>query len=223
LLRVFALGCALGCASYKGTAQSISPRALLDQAGWNRVDRVELVRQKGILDCGSSALSMVLRYWEPNAGRAVHREAIEDALRRHPGEGLSARDLRDYARRRGFLAFVIKGSFSDLEHEIDVGRPVIVGVLKQLSSGEALAHYEVFIGYHPQKHLVLTLDPANGLRQNTLEAFSTEWQQAGHVTLVVIPSGSVTKRSSAGQADVRVRAAVPAPGTPVEARNPPWW
>jgi ABC-type bacteriocin/lantibiotic exporter with double-glycine peptidase domain len=131
---------------------------------------------------------MVLRYWQPDAGRAVTREAIEAALREHPGDGLSARDLRDYARRSGFSAFVIKGSFTDLEHEVGVGRPVIVGVLKQLSSGEALAHYEVLIGYHCQKRRVLTLDPANGLRQDTLEAFSSEWQQAGNVTLVVMPS-----------------------------------
>ncbi len=187
LLRVVALGFALSCASYKGTAQGISPRALLDDAGWKRIDKVELVRQRGIKDCGSSALSMVLRYWRPNAERGVTREAIEAALREHAGEGLSARDLRDYARRSGFSAFVIKGSFRDLDHEIGHGRPVVVGVLKQLSSGEALAHYEVFIGYHPQKRLVLTLDPANGLRQNALEAFSSEWQQAGNVTLVVIP------------------------------------
>jgi hypothetical protein len=79
------------------------------------------------------------------------------------------------------------GAFSDLQHEVALGRPVIVGVHKPLSSGEALAHYEIFIGYHPTKRQVLTLDPAHGLRQNALEGFLSEWKQAGHVTLVVIP------------------------------------
>jgi predicted double-glycine peptidase len=156
-------------------------------AGWNRVFGVELVRQRESKDCGSAALSTVLRYWQPNGGRAINREGIEAALRRDSSEGLAAGELRDHARQNGFPAYVIEGAFSDLQHEVDRGRPVIVGVHKPISSGEALRHYEVFIGYHPKSRQVLTLDPANGLRQNGVDGFSDEWQQAGNVMLVVMP------------------------------------
>lgn len=178
---------ALGCASYHGSARDASQQHLALEAGWNRLEKVELVHQKGAKDCGAAALSTVLRYWDPAPGKAFERDAIDRALRRSPEQGLVASDLRDYARHGGFSAYVIDGTFEDLTHEIDLGRPVIVGVLKPLSSGKALAHYEVLIGYNPEQKQVLTLDPAHGLRQNNQQAFVGEWQSAGRVTLVVIP------------------------------------
>lgn len=156
-------------------------------AGFRRIDRVELVRQRGTKDCGSAALSTVLLYWRPKGAPALERDAIEARLRKRTDQGLSASELRDYARQQGFSAFVLEGAFSDLEHELRLGRPVIVGVHKPLSSGDVLSHYEVFIGYHHEKRQVLTLDPAHGLRRNGLEGFLTEWQSAGNVTLVVMP------------------------------------
>jgi len=184
---LLAAACGLGCASYQGTAQDVSALDVAKDSGFRRIERVELVRQRGTKDCGSAALSTVLRYWRPQGPPALEREAIEARLRQRPDQGLSARELRDYARQNGFSAFVLKGAFSDLEHELSLGRPVIVGVHKPLSSGDALSHYEVFIGYHPEKRQVLTLDPAHGLRRNGLEGFLTEWQSAGNVTLVVMP------------------------------------
>lgn len=179
--------CALSCASYRGSARDATVSEIARDAGWKRVEDVSLVRQKGEKDCGAAALSTVLTYWEPERRGAFDRRVIDEALRRDPGQGLVASELRDYARRRGFSAFVLAAKFEDLQHEIQLGRPVIVGVHKPLSDGEALAHYEVFIGYHPEKEKVLTLDPAHGLRENDTDAFLTEWKSTGHVTLVVIP------------------------------------
>ncbi len=189
--------CGLGCASYKGSARDVTPLAVEADAGWTRVDRVTLVRQKGIKDCGSAALSTVLRYYEPDGPAALEREAIDRALRQAPGQGLAAVELRDYARQHGFTSYVIVGSFNDLTHELAEGRPVIVGVHKPLSSGEALAHYEVFIGYHPEKRQVLTLDPAHGLRQNDLKGFLTEWTGAGFVTIIVMPEEAAPSGATA--------------------------
>jgi predicted double-glycine peptidase len=185
---------ALGCASYQGSARGVSESTLAHEAGWTRLERVELVRQKGTKDCGAAALSTVLRYWQPALAATLDRDSIDVALRESPATGLSARDLRDYARRHGFSAYVLKGSFSDLTHEIQLGRPVIVGVHKPLSSGEALAHYEVLIGVHTNKRQVLTLDPAHGLRQNDWDGFTKEWEQAGQVMLVVMPGSDVAQR-----------------------------
>jgi predicted double-glycine peptidase len=141
LFGLFALSSVSGCASYRGSSREASPTVLAQQPGWVRVEQVKLVRQKGIKDCGSAALSTVLRYLEPDGPAALDREAIDFNLREEPGRGLSARQLRDYARERGFDAFVIQGAFEDLTHEVEEGRPAIVGVLKPMSSGEALAHY----------------------------------------------------------------------------------
>lgn len=160
---------------------------LEEQPGWVRIENVKLVRQKGIKDCGSAALSTVLEYHSPGGPAALERAAIDAALREEPGRGLSAEQLRDYARSHGFDAFIIKGVFDDLTHEVQAGRPVIVGVHKPVSSGEALAHYEVFVGYHPQRNEVLTLDPARGLRRFPVDGFMEEWKSAGLVALVIMP------------------------------------
>ena len=185
---------AQGCASYQGSARGVSEGALAHDAGWRRLERVELVRQKGTKDCGGGCLEhgpALLGFGSHSHSRPRQHRCC---AARQPVEGLSARDLRDYARRHGFSAYVLKGALGDLTHEIELGRPVIVGVHKPLSSGEALAHYEILIGFHADKRQVLTLDPAHGLRQNDLDGFASEWQQAGQVMLVVMPGSKVAQR-----------------------------
>lgn len=187
LFGLLALASVSACASYKGASREVSTVALARQPGWVRLEDVKLVRQRGIKDCGSAALATVLGYLSPGGPATLDREAIDAALREEPGRGLAAGQLRDYARQQGFDAFVIQGAVEDLEHEVQAGRPVIVGVHKPLSSGEALAHYEVFVGYHPDRREVLTLDPARGLRRFEVDGFIEEWRAAGQVAIVVMP------------------------------------
>lgn len=176
-----------GCASYQGSARDVASSQVVADPGWQRIEGVQWVRQTGTKDCGAAALSMVLEYWEqPRPAAAAERATIDAALRSSPSQGLPAGGLRDYARRQGFQAYVFAGTLADLEHEIELQRPVIVGVHKQLSSREALAHYEVVVGLHAKRQLVLTLDPAHGLRENQLSAFISEWERAEHTTLVVM-------------------------------------
>lgn len=181
----------MGCASYQGTARSVAPEALRADAGWQRIEGVPEVHQRGAKDCGAAALSAVLGYWRRPAP-APTRAAIDSALRAAPeqggaAQGLSAGALRDYARQQGLQAYVFHGTFGDLEHELAAGRPVIVGVHKALSSREFLAHYEVVLGYHPTRERVLTLDPAHGLREYPKAGFLAEWERTRHTTLVVMP------------------------------------
>jgi ABC-type bacteriocin/lantibiotic exporter with double-glycine peptidase domain len=182
--------CALSCASYQGTAQDADLQAVARDAGWRRIEHVPYVHQRSAKDCGAAVLSTVLTYYEPSLGPAAERETIDAKLRTKPGEGLAASDLRDYARSQGFTAYVFKGQFDDLTHELAENRPAIVGLYKPLSSDKVLAHYEVFLGYHPEKERVLTFDPAHGVRENTLEGFMIEWKGGGEVTLVVMPPGA---------------------------------
>lgn len=179
--------CVLSCASYQGSARDVSPQLLAEESGWVRIEQVPLVRQRGTKDCGAAALSSVLRYWEPASGDGLSLQSIDASSRRAREEGLAARELRDYARKEGFFAYVFKGSFEDLRHELSLRRPAIVGMHKPLSSGKVLAHYEVLLGYHAVKQQVLTFDPAYGLRQNSLAGFMHEWNSTGRVTLVIMP------------------------------------
>lgn len=187
LFGLFVLGSVAACASYKGASREVSVATLAEQPGWVRLEDVKLVRQRGIKDCGSAALATVLGYLHPDGPASLGRTAIEASLREEPGRGLAAGELRDYARTHGFDAFVIQGAVQDLEHEVEAGRPVIVGVHKPLSSNEVLSHYEVFVGFHRGRREVLTLDPARGLRRFELEGFLEEWRATGQVAIVVMP------------------------------------
>jgi ABC-type bacteriocin/lantibiotic exporter with double-glycine peptidase domain len=177
-----------GCISYRGSAQDVTPSAVRADPGWRRIEHLPPVHQKGARDCGAAALSSVLEFWrQPAPPPALERDQIDAALRKKPDEGLTAGALRDYARKQGFHAYVFSGQVDDLTHEVEAGRPVIVGVHKALSTKEFLSHYEVVLGFHRQQQLVLTFDPAHGLRENRLSGFLEEWQRAGRTTLVVMP------------------------------------
>jgi ABC-type bacteriocin/lantibiotic exporter with double-glycine peptidase domain len=165
----------------------VSAEQVAEEPGWIRVTGVPLVRQRAEKDCGAAALSSVLGHWRSAKDAALSRSSIDAALKPAANQGIAARDLRDYARKAGFAAFVFKGTVRDLQHELALQRPVIVGMHKPVSADKALAHYEVVIGYHPQRRRILTFDPARGLQQNSVEGFLKEWAPAGQVTLVVIP------------------------------------
>lgn len=166
------------CSSYRGTARDISPAAL-EEPGWVRVRGVAFLPQAAESDCGAAAIGMVVGYWT----EAPPKE-IAAGLQPAPAEGIRAGRLRDFARARGLAAFVISGEVADLEHELAAGRPVLVGVVKPQRKG-VLTHYEVVVALHRERRLVVTLDPAEGLRQNSLDGFLAEWQAAGRLALVI--------------------------------------
>lgn len=174
-----------GC--YAGTAHAISPREVAAEAaadpGWMLVGNVPLIRQLSDADCGSAAAAMVLSYWS-SPTTVAELDAHDPFAAAH---GWRAGQLRTLLRARGFDAFVISGRLDDLAHEIRQGRPVVVGVVKRYGADRAIAHYEVVIGVHPARGRILTLDPADGWRENTLEGFDSEWAPSDRTTLVVLP------------------------------------
>ena len=137
-------------------------------------------RQQSENDCGAAALSIMLGRW----GIAAHPADILSALPGNPGEGIPAGDLRDFARARGLGAFVIRGEVRDLENELALQHPVLVGlILRQGDRG--LPHYEVVAGINPGARRLFMLDPARGPREDGYDGFLAEWEQSGRVTLVV--------------------------------------
>jgi hypothetical protein len=134
---------------------------------------------------------MVLDYWRP--------ERTSDALQELPlDRQASAAELRDAARARGLSAFVVEGEPDDLVHELEAGRPVIVGVAKRTTGDNAVTHYEVVVGMHRASRRVATYDPAAGVRQNSFGGFLMEWQAAGRVLLVIMPKPTATEQPSIG-------------------------
>jgi hypothetical protein len=175
---------ASGC--YAGSARSVPASNLGTMArdpAWQIVRDVPFVAQQTTRDCGPAALAMVLAYFRVPAATAARPEFA--------GGDVRAGTLRDVARAQGLEAFVVSGTFEDLFAQVGRGRPVLVGLAKPLAltGGRALAHYEVVIGLNRSKGLVLSLDPASGLRENTLEGFAREWAPTRQVTLVVFPKG----------------------------------
>lgn len=181
-----------GCvAVYKGTARAFDPGEAAAEPGWILLRDVPEIRQETESDCGAAALAMMLQYWQaPDTARAIFESCGS------PAGGIRAGDLRAYAHRQGLKAFVIAGTIEDLEKELGKRRPVLVGLVKYYVTGavaHAPTHYEVVVGWHPERKAVVTLDPAHGWRQNTLEGFLSEWEPAGRVTLVLFKSQETPK------------------------------
>ena len=122
---------------------------------------------------------MMMTYW----GQWTNVEEIALAFPVEPGHGIKAGALRDFAKYRGFNAYVIEGNFDDLLSELQRNRPVVVGLIK-VHSNRLAGHYEVVVGVNPDQKRVATLDPARGWRENTFDGFSLEWNLSKNVTLI---------------------------------------
>lgn len=166
-----------GC-SYQGTARDFDPDSLAADEGWIVLKDVPVLLQRADQDCGAAALAMALTM----GGRRI---SPEEVARDGPPDERRADSLRDRARRLGFSAFLIHGTTHDLRKELAAGRPLIVGLVKPYASGK-LTHFELVVGFHPERGTVLTIDPARGWRSNSLDGFLSEWDPAGRLTLVLL-------------------------------------
>jgi ABC-type bacteriocin/lantibiotic exporter with double-glycine peptidase domain len=179
--RVLVATCLLGDAgcSYFGEATPFDPQEFETTPGWVAARAVPVILQQDMTDCGAASLAMVLSHWGLGA-------TLEDVTRNCPmipEKGIRAKDLRDYARSRGLRSYLIHGCWEDLQKELDLGHPLIVGLLKPDGSG-IITHYEVVAAVHPELQSVVTIDPSRGWCRSVKSAFCTEWELAGFLTLV---------------------------------------
>jgi ABC-type bacteriocin/lantibiotic exporter with double-glycine peptidase domain len=181
-VRVAALAATLvACVRAPSTARPVEPAAISAGGGWIAVDGVAPVRQRSALDCGPAALVMVARHWDVPL-------RLDDATvltgRSNKGTRLGA--LRDVARGRGLTAYAIRGDRDTLRHELERGRPVVVGLLRRIGGRKRLSHFEVVVGVHPRRGEVATIDPAAGLGVRRWSDLEAEWEPAGYPALVIL-------------------------------------
>lgn len=165
--------------SYTGGARVVRPTEV--GAGWYRAAATPVVRQRHETDCGLAALAMVAGAW----GK---QWSVGELNRQLPptSKGIRLGALRDLARARGLDAFAIAGTPEDLAHELQLGRPVLLGLMLPYDQRRNASHYEVAIALNPRDGTVVTIDPASGeWKQRSPKVLELEWKAAGFATLVV--------------------------------------
>jgi ABC-type bacteriocin/lantibiotic exporter with double-glycine peptidase domain len=134
--------------------------------------------------CGAASIAMVMQYWQQQEHGLVppDAETVQRALYSRAARGIYASDLEVYLRRHGFRTFAIRGEWSDLVHNLEKGRPLIVA----LRSGRDDLHYVVITGI--DQDAVLKHDPARRalVRQSRAE-FEKDWKVARNWTLLAVP------------------------------------
>lgn len=143
--------------------------------------------------CGSASLSMVMRYWDRKEGRAVAADAeathIQAALFSTAAKGIFASSMRDYLQHTGYQAFAFHGRWTDFEHQLTLGRPLIVGL--QASGALGPLHYVVVVGIDPARNYLFMNDPAQQkMLRISREGFEQEWRATGNWTLLAVPKSA---------------------------------
>ncbi len=188
LIVVLGLVAAACSHPYTGKARGVAPTSITAEAGWLVVP-TPVVRQAGATDCGPASLAMVAGRWQV----ALTRDQITSALPPNRGRGARLGALRDVARASGLRAFAIVADREVLAHELQLGRPVLIGLVRP-HGRRSRSHFEVVVGLHPDGR-VATIDPAEGWQVRTWEALEAEWTPAGRAALVVV--GTHTASASA--------------------------
>lgn len=141
--------------------------------------------------CGSAAISMILRYWENKEGRSpselANPERIQSALYSPVAGGIPTSRMEEYFRSAGYRVFAFRGEWSDLKHDVEAGRPVIV-ILKAAGPWGPL-HYVVVVGVDAERGFVYLNDPAQQkLLRVSREGFESQWNPTKNWTLLALPS-----------------------------------
>jgi ABC-type bacteriocin/lantibiotic exporter with double-glycine peptidase domain len=176
--------------SYTGGARTVQPNQI--GADWYRAAATPVVRQHHETDCGLAALAMVAGAW----GRQWSVDDLNHQL--PPNErGIKLGALRDLARARGLEAYAIAGTQRDLEHELSLGRPVLLGLILPYDQNHNASHYEVAVAINPRDGTVVTIDPATGgWRERSAKVLNLEWKTASFATLVVTGDANQNKQVS---------------------------
>jgi ABC-type bacteriocin/lantibiotic exporter with double-glycine peptidase domain len=140
--------------------------------------------------CGAASISMVIQYWNAQAGRhadtANDVAAIQRLLYSPRDHGIRASSMVEYFSQHGFRAFAFSGSWDDLDQHLRKGRPLIAALKPR---GQAELHYVVIDGIDPVHSLVTMNDPAERkLLTEERAAFEKDWSATHNWLLLAVPS-----------------------------------
>lgn len=144
------------------------------QEGWAMVPYVKPVIQKERKDCGVAATQMVAAHWKKTV-RMVPEIGTN---------GVRAGQMKHALEASGLVAFVIAGTFVDLQNEIASGRPVITGLVLDKDK-RRYGHFVVVVGTSPRTSRLMIVDPQRGYVVQSYSDFAPGWTKAGNVALVV--------------------------------------
>ena len=140
--------------------------------------------------CGAAVIAMLMLYWQKQQPRASDAPAdpveIQRVLFSRRGRGIYASDLERYFQSHGFRTFSFKGTWEDLRHHLERGRPLIAALKPGV--GETSLHYVVVAGLDRERNLVLVNDPAQKkLLKMERATFEKQWSAVDYWTLLALP------------------------------------
>jgi ABC-type bacteriocin/lantibiotic exporter with double-glycine peptidase domain len=144
------------------------------------IEGVPFVKQRSNW-CGPAALASVLQYH----GEKITQEEIAAAIYL-PGRGTLNVDLLLFARRRGYLAAMHKGSSELLKETVAAGLPVICQVEKRDLLGKR-THFVVVYGYDDEKETYRLHQGTKGAVSVKQPAFEKPWARSSRWMLIVQP------------------------------------
>jgi ABC-type bacteriocin/lantibiotic exporter with double-glycine peptidase domain len=139
--------------------------------------------------CGAATVSMIMQYWQRQQGHSADTRAdaaaIQRALYSPEADGIYASAIETYFRQNGFQTFALEGSWPDLRHHLEKGRPLLVALKP---GGRSPLHYVVVAGLDQEDSIVLQNDPAQRklLKQDRAE-FERDWKRANNWMLLALP------------------------------------
>ena len=139
---------------------------------------VPRMRQPNANACLAACAACVSTYW---AVTSTPQSVIAD-LGKPPRGGYAIGDMRDWARDRGFAAYVLAGDLAILREHLAKGRPLIAVLEKK----PGRTHAVVVAGVAPDGRLLALMDPAQG--RNTVLPFSIfqqQWARARQAILLI--------------------------------------
>ena len=129
--------------------------------------------------CGGAAAAMVLRYW---GARTVEPQDFASLVRADL-HGISTTELARDLQRRGWQAYALAASSTNVEHHLQQGRPL----LALLEVRPARYHYVVIVGWTAND--VIYHDPADRpFRRVPRRVFEEKWARADHWMMLILPS-----------------------------------
>jgi uncharacterized protein YvpB len=165
---------------------AIPVAAQTSQAIWIDVPFVPQPRE----GCGAASLSMLMQYWAQQQHQptpaASDVDVIQHQLYSSSAHGIRASSMQDYLRRNGYQVFALTGQWTDLENNLQKGRPLIVALRPP---GQSELHYVVVDGIDSPRGLVMMNDPAQRkLLSQERAAFEKDWSATGHWMLLAVPA-----------------------------------